>query len=334
MQSNKTQTTCLLVLAVVALGVLLIYTRSAMIPFVLSIFLAFVLAPIVKFFERMLFMPRRIALALTFLLLFGIMTACFVAVVGKLQVALSGISTYQEQLRLLAQEAHPLLEKWSIDTRALNVDQIITHLTNLPVFGYFRSLAGGLLSFTTTILLVLIFTAFLLSGESFSVPEDHVLGQVESKIRLYLLTKILTSSVTGILTTVFLSLLNVNMAVMFGIFAFLLNFIPNIGSIIATLLPIPVALLPFEGFPHLLAVIILPGSCQFIIGNVVEPKLMGQALDLHPVTTLLALMFWGLIWGVPGMFLAVPLTAILKSILSEIETTKPWAELMAGRVTT
>ena len=68
------------------------------------------------------------------------------------------------------------------------------------------------------------------------------------------------------------------------------------------------------------------------VGNGVEPRLMGEGLDLHPLTILLALIFWGLIWGIVGMLLAAPITAILKIILARFETTKPMSEVLAGRL--
>ncbi len=119
---------------------------------------------------------------------------------------------------------------------------------------------------------------------------------------------------------------------MFAILTVLLNFIPNFGSVIATLLPIPVLLLQYGLGWQTMTVITLLFAIQFCIGNLVEPKMMGESLDLHPVTILLFLMFWGLVWGLPGMFLAVPITAILKIILSRIETTLPLSELLAGRL--
>jgi len=109
-------------------------------------------------------------------------------------------------------------------------------------------------------------------------------------------------------------------------------FIPTIGSIVATVIPAPVVLLQFGFGWQLWIILAVSMAIQFTIGNVVEPKLLGERMDLHPITVLLFLMFWGLVWGLPGMFLAVPITAVLKIILSRIDTTEPLAELMAGRI--
>jgi AI-2 transport protein TqsA len=122
------------------------------------------------------------------------------------------------------------------------------------------------------------------------------------------------------------------MAFLFGLLAFLLNFIPNIGSIIAMLLPLPIAVTQFEDPWMILAVVGVPGTVHVTIGNVIEPRLMGRGMELHPVTVLLSLAFWGLLWGVVGMVLAVPIVASLRIVFSRFATTQFLAQLLAGRL--
>ncbi|MHC4433691.1 MAG: AI-2E family transporter [Planctomycetota bacterium] len=119
---------------------------------------------------------------------------------------------------------------------------------------------------------------------------------------------------------------------MFGFLAFLLNFIPNIGSIIATLLPLPVAFIdPQLGIVSKVLALAIPGSIQFVIGNILQPKMMGESLDLHPVVVLLSLIFFGTIWGIIGMFLAVPITAVVMIFLQRFDYTRAIADLAAGK---
>jgi AI-2 transport protein TqsA len=122
------------------------------------------------------------------------------------------------------------------------------------------------------------------------------------------------------------------MAWLFGLLVFLLNFIPNIGSIVATLLPIPVAVTQFQDPWMVLAVVAIPGAIHLTIGNLIAPRLMGRGVELHPVTVLLALAFWGLLWGIVGMVLAVPIVAVVRIVLGRFGTTRPVAELLAGRL--
>jgi AI-2 transport protein TqsA len=119
----------------------------------------------------------------------------------------------------------------------------------------------------------------------------------------------------------------------FGLLAFLLNFIPSIGSIIATVLPLPVVLMSPDITPSVAVLAIaLPGGVQFTIGTLLSPKVMGDSLELHPVTILLALTVWGSIWGIVGMLLATPITAVMKMLFERLELTRPIARLMAGRI--
>jgi AI-2 transport protein TqsA len=180
--------------------------------------------------------------------------------------------------------------------------------------------------------LTFIFVAFLLAGRSSKVIRSGIYAEIDSKIRRYLGTKLVISAITGLLVWIILTLFGLHMAPLFGILAFLLNFIPSIGSIIATMLPVPIALAQFDSPLVIVGVIALPGAVQMTIGNVIEPKLMGEGLELHPATILLALAFWGLLWGPIGMLLAVPITASGRIVLMRFETTRPFGELLAGRL--
>jgi AI-2 transport protein TqsA len=143
---------------------------------------------------------------------------------------------------------------------------------------------------------------------------------------------LITSSATGALVWMVLTFLGLDMAFLFAVLVFMLNFIPTLGSIIATILPIPVALIQFESPWRILLVILIPAAIQFVVGNLIDPKLLGDRLDLHPVVIVAALLFWGLIWGLPGMFLAVPITVAIRLALLRSELGREAAELMAGRL--
>ena len=183
-------------------------------------------------------------------------------------------------------------------------------------------------------LLVLIFLFFLLLGKSSQGPDAGTIwGEIDINVKRYLIVKTLLSIVVGIVVWAILAVVGVPMALTFGVLVFLLNYVPNIGSIIATLLPLPIVLVdPSISTAGAIVAIALPGAVQFTIGNLVEPKMMGTSLDLHPATILLTLIFWGAMWGIVGMLLAAPITAITRILLEKLEITAPIAHLMAGRV--
>jgi AI-2 transport protein TqsA len=160
----------------------------------------------------------------------------------------------------------------------------------------------------------------------------------------YLRVKVLASALTGSLVYVILRVIGIDLALVFGLASFFLNFIPNIGSVVAVLLPVPIILLAGsdtveggvvvkEGVTMTGRVLAfgLPVVVQFLVGNVLEPKWMGTSLDLNPIVILLSLIFWGMLWGPIGMLLSVPITWILKALLERFSYTEPLARLLADK---
>jgi AI-2 transport protein TqsA len=117
---------------------------------------------------------------------------------------------------------------------------------------------------------------------------------------------------------------------MWGVLAFIGNFIPYVGSLVALMLPITLAFLELEPLSRPLWILALLVVSQFLINNFIEPRLTARAVDLSPLVVLIALTFWGLCWGVVGMVLAIPLTVVLKIIWETIPLTRPLARLIAG----
>ncbi|MFK7738174.1 MAG: AI-2E family transporter [Pirellulaceae bacterium] len=191
---------------------------------------------------------------------------------------------------------------------------------------------SALLEFFSTSVVVLIYVFFILLGSEDSRRISPSVNAVDQQVRSYLFLKTVISILTGVAFGFALWLFGVPMALTFGLLAFLLNYIPNIGPVVASLLPIPFILLSPDGSAlWMLAAITVTMTIQVVSGSVIEPKIMGDSSDLHPVVILLALMFWGMMWGVTGMFLATPITAGLKIVMEGYSSTKPLANLLAGR---
>ena len=149
----------------------------------------------------------------------------------------------------------------------------------------------------------------------------------------YISETVFFAALTGILVGATLAILKVEFAWVFGFLTFLLNFIPTLGSLLAILLPLPMILIDSHmSVPAKILAVAIPATIQFIIGNVVVPKVQGKSLDLHPVTVMLALIFFGQTWGMVGAFLATPITAVIKIVFERIPATKPVADLLAGKL--
>jgi AI-2 transport protein TqsA len=330
-------TVSIMVLAAVAIAVALIYTRPVMVPFVLAIFVSYLVSPVVDFLRVRLRLPRVAAVAIALLIAAGLFTLLGLLVTTSTRnlLDIENLRLYQEKIGDLATRFFGVLDRRDID---LGQDQFIETLNdpellqNLPLLGALQSTVGTALKLLTNGVLVFIFLIYLMVGRNPNKFREGFYAQIDSKIRSYLVIKFITSATTGLLTGIILALFGLPLALVFGVMAFLLNFIPSIGSLIATLLPLPIALIHFDSGVAITLVILLPGAVQFTIGNIIEPLVMGEGLDLHPVTILLALVFWGLLWGVVGMLLAAPITGVLRIVLGRLEITRPVAELLAGRL--
>ncbi len=316
----------LLVIAAVATGVALVYTRALTMPFVLAIFISYLVAPLLDVLEQRLRFPRWLAVAVGFLAVVALTSAIGWLIAGAVSQILDAADQYRESLRELARDVYGFLGFEA--GRAPMLEAI----RRLPVMEIAGVAAGAALGLSSTLVLVVIFVLFLLAGRNPERARRGIFGEIDHAVRRYVVTKFLVSAVAGIVVGLILAALGLELAVVFGVLTFLLNFIPNIGAVVATLLPVPLAVAQFDSLWKIVAVVVLPGLVHLVVGNVIEPVFMGEGLDLHPVTILLALGVWGILWGVPGMFLAAPITAVLRIVLARFDITRPAAELLAGRV--
>ncbi len=251
-----------------------------------------------------------------------------------------------ESLAVQAPVYQAQLGAWLEDVRALLTshglpgDRLPTEIP-LPgaetLTGAARSIASGLGQFTATSLLVLLAFIFLLLEEH-TLPgklEEAFPGRVRARVRArrfmrsvyrYLVIKSLTSIATGVLVGAGLAVMGVDFALLWGILAGLLNFIPTIGSIIAAVPAILVSLLG-QGVTEALIVLVLFVVVNVGIGSLLEPRYMGRSLGLSPLVVLISLLVWGWVFGPVGMLLAVPLTMIAKLALESAPQTR-WAAVM------
>lgn len=122
-----------------------------------------------------------------------------------------------------------------------------------------------------------------------------------AQVKRYIGFKMLLSVAVGLMSGLALMVLKVDLALVFGLLAFLLNFIPNVGGVLSTLLPMPVVVFdPSKSLGDILLTFLIPATVHGIVGNVIEPRVLGGAMELHPIVVLLSLMLWGSLWGVVG----------------------------------
>jgi AI-2 transport protein TqsA len=359
------QTACLVILATVAVGFSLAFLKSVLLPFVIALFIVIGLQPILEFVERKLKLHRLVAFAVTFLA--GV--ALSVGFAFIVWVSISDLSrnsdVYCDRLGEIATRIMELIPD-SEDAGAISPNlptdlpdsseestgefasvardpsqavQQFLNFVSASIRPQMLGLANSLSGLLSNGVLILIFVFFLLLGNSqISNPARGVqepaglVGEIVEQIRKYLVMKTIISVLTGFAFGIVLWLFGVPLAILFGFLAFLLNYIPNIGPLVSNLLPVPFLVLNSNMSPAAAIVcFVLISAIQFISGNVIETRMMGKSFDVSPVVLLLALMFFGLVWGIVGMFLATPIVSILKIVLQQSPAGRPVAELLAGR---
>lgn len=333
------------VLVVFVVGVTLHLLRTVLLPFVIAILLSNIFEPVVMWLKKKS-IPTAVSLIIV-LLTFALVLFLFSLVIyTSADAFVQQLPKYQQRLTGLINSAASTFERWAqiYELRVKHIDwgsmiqfsSVTTALT---------SGVGSFIDFVTYIVIILLFMLFILAGsgelitkiqKAFPARQARRIGtillNIETRVRQYLLTKTLISAATGFLTFLILLILGVDFPLIWGILTFLLNFIPNIGSIIAVIFPFLLSLLQFETSTTPILVALLLGTTQLVMGNVVEPRLMAFRLDLSPLFVLVSLIFWGWLWGVWGMILAVPIMASVKIVLENIEPLRPLALLM-GRLT-
>jgi len=325
--------------AVVLVLYLLIVGEALLLPLVIAIALWYLINTLAAAFARIQIggfqFPSLVCLLaslLTFvLLIWGLIN--FLS--GRADDVLQVIPIYQENLTERLQNL-PLVVVSAFQ------DQLITDWIDLPA--YATSVAASFAGILASGGLIMIYILFLFLEQgnfdekisalfSSSGSEEDVrkiINRIRNDIQKYISIKMFTSSMTGLLSYIFLRIVDVDFAGVWGLLIFLLNFIPTVGSIIATIFPAMIALAQSDGYTLFILVLVGIGALQICIGNILEPRLMGNSFNLSPIVILLNLGLWQYIWGIPGMFLCVPFLIILTIILSHFPRTRPIAIILSS----
>ena len=322
-------------LAVVLVFYLLVVGEALLLPLVIAIAIWYLINTLAAMFGRLQLkereLPRSVCLGLSFLTFALTLWGIGGFLGGRLEEVMRVIPVYQVNLTTRLENL-PFLDMAAYQERGLM--QMVTEWIDLPA--YAASIAssfagilasGGLISIYVLFLFLeqgrfddKISALFGAGGQEGDVRK--IIDRVRNDIQKYISIKMFTSSLTGLLSYLFLRAVDVDFAGVWGLVIFLLNFIPTVGSIIATIFPAMIALAQSDGYSLFLLVLAGIGILQIGIGNILEPRLMGSSFNLSPIVILLNLGLWGYIWGIPGMFLCVPFLIILTIILSHFPQTR------------
>ena len=327
-ENNQLITISLVIIAIVAVAFALYFTKPIMIPFILALLVRILIDPIIDFQTKNLKVHRTIAILVAVVIIIGLFMIIIPIIIDSLAIFLRSADDYNSKVLVLIETIINKLQEFQIE---INKEIIRESFLGLPFLGWASTALSNGANFIAKFFLVVIMTLFLLVGST-GKKKSETWENINNQVKKYIFAKFITSSITGILTGLIYWFMGLDLALIFGTLTFLLNFIPTFGSIVAVLLPLPVTFLQFDLPIMLLLVLILPSIVHIVIGNLVEPRIFGQAFDLHPVTIIVALIGWGMLWGITGMLLAAPLTAIMRISFNNFQTTKPFALLLSGKI--
>lgn len=326
---------------------LLMALREILVPVVVAIFLTFLFHPLLMYFKKFK-IPTWVSLIVLIFVQIGLYYLIVLVVISslssvpdKMQLYVTNLTQIIESILkpfdLTFKEFAALL---NIDIQTLDFGKVLEGLIKA---GVIQSVLDSFYSMLGSFFIMMIFWIFMIMGKSrfeerlkvaFESKRETVengIKAINNQLQSYIIIKTILSLLTGFITTVILLAFGIDFALIWGLLALVLNFIPNIGSIIATIAPILVAFLEHGfGFTTISLSALLMLN-QNIIGNFLEPQYLGRQMDLSPVFVLFSLIFWGWIWGIVGMFLAVPIAAAIKISFSNIEALRPIAILMGSK---
>jgi AI-2 transport protein TqsA len=314
--------------------------QAILIPVLLALLLAILCTPAV-YWLREHRVPTVLAVLLVVVALIGLLTGFGALVGGSVNGFIDAAPRYQQRLDAVGESIGAWLQGHGVDTSRLHASDVFQPGALVRFLG--GGLTALLATLSNTFVVVLILVFMLLEAVSLptkmrvAMDRPHAdlqrFTKAAREIQKYLGLKTAISALTGLLIGGWVAILGLDFALTWGFLAFLLNFIPNIGSIIAA---IPAVLLALVQLGLAKAILVALGFLvvNIVLGNLVEPQLMGRTLGMSSLAIFLSLVFWGWLWGPVGMFLSVPLTMILKIGMENSRDLKPIALLLDSAAAT
>lgn len=318
-------------------GLILRLAKPVLFPFFLALFLYFLFSPLIDLSARIK-IPRAIALIFSVAIAFTLLYFLGVLIYASGKALADKLPGYSHQFNLFIEWVRQKLAEIGVSYSRVT---ILENLNFNRLANFILTSLGTFFSFFTKLLLILVFLFFMLAGRGklklkilkhleAERAQDmaHLIDQIDREIQKYLLIKTLVSFFSGSILALILTLFGVDFALLFGVLAFILNYIPSIGTIVAIILPTLYAALQFGSFWRALWILLFLVATDFVIANILEPKIMGQSLGLSPLMVLFFLFFWGWLWGIPGMILAVPILATIKIVADHFPSLRILASLL------
>lgn len=336
MNTNKTKTSIFVAIAAIIIILAgIMYATTFVTSLLMALFISIILSQPISWLQRKK-LPQGLAVALVFVVITGIALSIGEIIATSFSSFSENAPLYEKNLNEMGASTIGLLQERGID---ISTDKLTEHFEPAKIMGFTAKFLGQLGGFMGNALTVFFLCLFMLfEVDSIEIKTRAIfkekaeslgfIKKIIDSIRHYLSIKTLTSLLTGVFIWIGLAIIGVDYAIIWALIAFLLNYIPTIGSIIAAVPAVLFAAVQF-GFMGMLWTGIVFVVINLIIGSVVEPKIMGKGLGLSTFVVFLSLLFWGFVMGTVGMFLSIPLTMAIKIMLEQNEDTR-WMAILLG----
>ena len=315
--------------------------QSIIIPLVIAILIWYIIITLTEAYKKIKIGSTNVPhwLALIFSLAsFVIMTWIFIGFVNSnVQEVIIAAPSYQAKFQKIFTDLQHSLNL----EEQISLQQILEWV-NLSTIA--TTAAGIVTTIASFASIIFIYVLFLLleyhtfNDKMFKLMPDKkrrddtmaLINKISKDINTYIKIKTLVSFLTALLCYIVLLIMGVQFAGFWAVLIFVLNYIPNVGSLVAVILPGLFSLVQYD-LPHAILLLLILTLIQMSIGNILEPRLMGKSLNLSPLVIIISLVIWGSLWGVVGMFLCVPIMVITNIILAKFPSTKPIAILLSSK---
>ncbi len=331
------------VLAVV-IGWVLHIGKEVFVPIIFGALVVYVIVGLTRLLGRIpvigRILPPRMRSALSVLVIAWGLIAIANLILANKDSVLALAPQYQESLLAVIQRGAVFLHLETEPTWTTLRRDLFGQISLQPLIG---SMVASVSAIAVTVIVVLLYASFLLIEQrSFdakiaALSSDprivarirQVTSDINSRIGAYLALKTFLSILLGLTSWIVMAFVGLEFAAFWAVVIALLNYVPYIGSFLGVLFPVTMAIVQFANPNDVLAVLLPLTALQFLIGNFLDPYVMGNSLNLSPFAILVSLAAWSALWGIPGAFLAVPITAIMAIVFSEFAGTRPIAVLLS-----
>lgn len=323
----------------------LILGKSILIPFVVAFLIWFIVKKFRNMIDKVEFIknriPRWLKTGLASIIVFTLVTITCTVLVSSIESIIASYDSYEENIADVAKKIND-----SFQTNLENdINEFVRKLDVQKQLTLLFSSISGLLGNAMMILFYALFIfaeessfarkmQFMFTDKSKQDKLEDILGKIDRMFSDYISLKSLVSAITAGLSFIILWIVGIDSPIFWAFLIFIMNFIPSIGSIIATIFPAFFCLIQFGGFSEALIILGVIGTIQVLVGNVIEPRIMGNTLNISPLVTIISMSLWGVIWGILGMILSLPITVAMIIVMSQFPSTRSLAVLLSekGRV--